>query len=74
MKIEMGLLIMNLDEFNYNVRMLEQAAYRVIRRMINDFESTTNNDEIAGFTQGVTALQTELYGELQREFNNGRNA
>ena len=65
---------MNLDEFNYNVRMLEQAAYRVIRRMINDFENTANNDEIAGFTQGVTALQTELYEELQREFNNGRNA
>ena len=65
---------MNLDEFNYNVRMLEQAAYRVIRRMINDFENTANNDEIAGFTQGVTASQTELYGELQREFNNGRNA
>ena len=54
--------------------MLEQTAYRVIRRMINDFENTANNDEIAGFTRGVTALQTELYGELQREFNNGRNA
>ena len=65
---------MNLDEFNYNVRMLEQTAYRVIRRMINDFENTASNDEIAGFTQGVTALQTELYEELQREFNNGRNA
>ena len=65
---------MNLDEFNYNVRMLEQTAYRVIRRMINDFENTANNDEIAGFTQGVAALQRELYKELEKEFNNGRNA
>ena len=65
---------MNLDEFNYTGIMLEQGADRVIRRMINDFENTANNDEIAGFTQGVTALQTELYGELQREFNNERNA
>ena len=64
---------MDLDEFNYNVRILEQAAYRVIRRMINDFENNANNDEIAGFTQGVTALQTELYGELQKEFNKWTN-
>lgn len=65
---------MDLDEFNYNVRILEQTAYRVIRRMINDFENNANNDEIAGFTQGVTALQTELYGELQKEFNKWKNA
>ena len=65
---------MNLVEFNDNVKILEQISYRVIYRKISDFESVANNDEIAGFTQGVTALQRELYKELEKEFNNGRNA
>ena len=39
----------------------------VIRRKISDFSDESNNDELAGFVKGVVALQSLLYGNMERE-------
>jgi len=58
----------NLEEYTNRVDEITIESYRVIRRKISDFSDESNNDEIAGFVKGVVALQRELYGNLQREF------
>ncbi len=58
---------MNMEEFNNQKRILEEESYRAIRRKISDFSDESNNDELAGFVKGVVALQSLLYGDMERE-------
>ena len=59
---------MKIEEFKNQRIILEEEAYRAIRRKISDFSDESNNDEIAGFVKGVVALQSLLYSDLENEF------
>lgn len=60
---------MDMEIFNKRKNELANASYDVIRRKVSNFCDESNNDEIAGFVKGVVALQSELFGNLERELN-----
>ena len=50
-----------------NEEILEREAYRLIRIEVRRFDRTTTDSELANYVRGVVDLQTQLYGELDKE-------